>query len=109
MSEIGPLYEDAAKRIRKHDQKAILFIEPQVRPLISLKVSSVLNMSVLHLTCERTFNLNLAGLKFACLCTDLQGSWQQNKPASAHLRQLCGGLSLLWADKGPPQDHCVFL
>ncbi len=30
-TEIGPLYEDAAKRIRKYDKKAILFIEPQVR------------------------------------------------------------------------------
>ncbi|CAL8464543.1 g4078 [Coccomyxa elongata] len=29
-TEIGPLYEDAAKRIRKYDKKAILFIEPQI-------------------------------------------------------------------------------
>jgi hypothetical protein len=32
VKEIGPLYEDVAARIRKHDQKAILFIEPQVAP-----------------------------------------------------------------------------
>ena len=30
--QISPLYEDVAARIRKHDQKAILFIEPQVCP-----------------------------------------------------------------------------
>ena len=30
VKEIGPLYEDVAARIRKHDQNAILFIEPQV-------------------------------------------------------------------------------
>nr|QOL01077.1 putative extracellular protein CSOL_010 [Pseudococcomyxa simplex] len=30
VNEIGPLYEDAAKRIRKYDQNAILFIEPQI-------------------------------------------------------------------------------
>lgn len=30
--QISPLYEDVAARIRKHDKKAILFIEPQVPP-----------------------------------------------------------------------------
>lgn len=30
--QISPLYEDVAARIRKHDEKAILFIEPQVLP-----------------------------------------------------------------------------
>lgn len=30
VTEIGPLYEDIAKRIRKHDTKGIFFIEPQV-------------------------------------------------------------------------------
>ena len=28
--QISPLYEDIAARIRKHDKKAILFVEPQV-------------------------------------------------------------------------------
>lgn len=32
VKQISPLYEDIAARIRKHDQKAILFIEPQVPP-----------------------------------------------------------------------------
>ena len=27
--QISPLYEDVAARIRKHDKKAILFVEPQ--------------------------------------------------------------------------------
>ena len=31
VTQIGPLYEDVAARIRIHDTKAILFIEPQVR------------------------------------------------------------------------------
>lgn len=35
VTEIGPLYEDTAKRIRKYDKKAILFIEPQVSPTSS--------------------------------------------------------------------------
>ncbi|CAL5220637.1 g2681 [Coccomyxa viridis] len=30
VKQISPLYEDIAARIRKHDQKAILFIEPQI-------------------------------------------------------------------------------
>ena len=30
VTEIGPLYQDVAQRIRKHDPDGILFIEPQV-------------------------------------------------------------------------------
>lgn len=30
VAEIGPLYEDVAARIRKHDPDAVLFIQPQV-------------------------------------------------------------------------------
>jgi hypothetical protein len=33
VTEIAPLYEDIAVRIRKHDSSAILFVQPQARSL----------------------------------------------------------------------------
>jgi endoglycosylceramidase len=41
VTEIGPLYEDVAKRIRKHDTKGILFIEPQVSFCLGRAVTEI--------------------------------------------------------------------
>ena len=78
--QISPLYEDVAARIRKHDQKAILFIEPQV---LSSKLS-----------CWHMFMFGAPGATRVHVIVEAVNSRQVSwHPSSLHVKAGCTGCS----------------
>ena len=86
--EIGPLYEDVAARIRKHDTKAILFIEPQACYIL---ICSCTWLQIRLVPCSAQPCLVLPGLAWplrstcgdvALACISLGTSSRRSMPAA---------------------------